>query len=106
MCIDKIETIASTLGALAVTTAVLDNRGIDVQSHLMSDSDAVRACLRFLDEQRILVEPACGAALAAVYDRENARISYAERVCVIVCGGSAVSLDLLQGWRDRFRVVS
>ena len=102
MRIDKIDTIASTLGALAVTSAVLDDRGIDVQSHLVSDSDAVRACLRFLDEQRILVEPACGAALAAAYDRQSARIADASRVCVIVCGGSAVSLDLLQGWRERF----
>jgi L-serine/L-threonine ammonia-lyase len=53
--------------------------------------------LRFADDHRILVEPACGAALAAVYDRA-APLVEREPIVVIVCGGAGVSLALLKEW--------
>ena len=40
-----------------------------VHSVVLDDLDAVRACLRFAEDHRMLVEPACGAGLAAVYQR-------------------------------------
>ncbi len=95
--------MASTLGALAVTAATLEGP-VHVTPCVVSDADAVGACLRFAAEQRVLVEPACGAALAAVYGAafRAAHVADAQRVCVIACGGSAVSLPLLEGWRQRF----
>jgi L-serine/L-threonine ammonia-lyase len=60
----------------------------------VSDAQATAACARFADAQRVLVEPACGAALAAV-DRHAAGF---RRVLVEVCGGMGVSLELLRSW--------
>lgn len=40
-----------------------------IKPWVCNDTDAVAACLRFAEDHRVLVEPACGAALAAVYGR-------------------------------------
>lgn len=66
-----------------------------------TDQQAVRACLRFADHHRLLVEPACGAALAAVYERAPPLLAACERgggVVVEVCGGSVVDLRALAQW--------
>lgn len=105
--LDKIDTVATTLGALAVTSSVLESR-IETNSVIVNDQQAVRACLDYADRYRQLVEPSCGAALALVSD-ESLRQQYLnnfskanKKVAVIVCGGSAVSLDLLQTWRTKY----
>jgi L-serine/L-threonine ammonia-lyase len=46
------------------------------------------------------VEPACGAALAPVYDNA-AVLSGHVPVLVIVCGGAGASLELLREWDRR-----
>jgi L-serine/L-threonine ammonia-lyase len=99
----EISTVASTLGALAVTGATLLGP-CTTKSCVVTDREAVSACLRFAKEHRVLVEPACGAALAAIYEERHraAHIAGAARVVVVVCGGSAVSLELLEAWRIRF----
>ena len=38
-----------------------------IHSHVVTDAQALDACERFLLDHRILVEPACGAALALAY---------------------------------------
>jgi L-serine/L-threonine ammonia-lyase len=111
--LEKIATVATSLGALAVTPAVIDRASLaarNTRSIVVSDAEAVAACLRLADEHRFLVEPACGAALAAVYsDRHIKRIldlaptrGFIRKVVVIVCGGSAVNLDLLHLWREKY----
>ena len=65
---------------------------------LRPEEQAVDACFRFLDEHRELVEPACGAALAPIYDRCE-YLRGRGPVLVEVCGGAGVNLELLQGWR-------
>lgn len=110
--LDKISTVASSLGALSVTAAVLNSNSKAAQrteSLLVTDSEAVSACLKFADEQRTLVEPACGACLAAVYSPrcrdliQTGKESGAEqKIVVIVCGGSVVSLDLLLSWKEKY----
>jgi L-serine/L-threonine ammonia-lyase len=97
--LSAIKTIASSLGALAVTPSVLNSQ-ICTDSVVVSDSDAVSACLSFADECRQIVEPACGASLSVVYsDKYSHLIAGMDQVVVIVCGGSAVSLDLLHKWK-------
>ena len=62
--------VATSLGAKKVA-----QRAFELQAHhptqsvVVSDSQAVSACTRFLDDHRLLVEPACGAALAPVYEK-------------------------------------
>lgn len=96
-----IESIAITLGARKVAArAVQWAAEHRIQSLLVSDRQAVAACLRFANDQRRLVEPACGAALAAVYEQ----MIVEEQVLVIVCGGAAVTLGMLAGWAKSFAI--
>jgi L-serine/L-threonine ammonia-lyase len=62
----------------------------------------VDACLRFADDHRVLVEPACGAALAAAYLRAPA-IADHDPIVIIVCGGVGVTRELLQQWDEQVR---
>jgi L-serine/L-threonine ammonia-lyase len=66
-----------------------------VQSLVVSDKSAVDASLQFLDDHRILVDPACGAALAAIYKRAPVLECY-QKVLVIVCGGAGVTVSNLE----------
>lgn len=102
--LDRIDTIASTLGAKRVTGRALDwAKRRPITPVVVSDADAVRGCLRFADDHQCLVEPACGAALSLAYDDHPALAPYA-RVAVIACGGIAVSLGKLAGWKAQFGV--
>ena len=95
----RIDSLAITLGARTVAPAALAwTRRHDVRCHAVDDRAAVQACARFADDHRLLVEPACGAALAAVYDRAPA-LEGARRVLVVVCGGAGVNVDLLAQWQ-------
>lgn len=114
--LEKISTIASSLGALSVTAAVLDRTSQAVlmtEPMVVTDAEAVSACLQFADEQRFLVEPACGACLAAVYSARcrdlliaGGKGKEAMNVVVIVCGGSVVNIDLMQKWKKDFTIHS
>lgn len=98
--LERIDSIAITLGALRVADeAYRWTTRHPVESVVVSDRAAVAACVRFADETRRLVEPACGAALAAVYDDHV----LAARTLVVVCGGAAVTLELLETWRQEKR---
>jgi L-serine/L-threonine ammonia-lyase len=95
--IGAITSIATTLGARRVCERALAwTREHPVVSWRVSDRAAVDACLRFADDHRVVVEPACGAALAAVYDRA-APLTGASSVLTVVCGGAgATPADLLR----------
>jgi L-serine/L-threonine ammonia-lyase len=101
--IGAITSIATSLGALAVTPAVLEPSAIRVstESLVVSDEDAVCACEEFLIRQRTLVEPACGAAIAAIFAPHNKRLVGMRNVVVVACGGSVVNLSLLRSWKDQ-----
>lgn len=102
--LDKIDTVATSLGALQVIPSVLDEATVQTESVVVSDREAIDACLRYAHDSRQLVEPACGAALAMVYtDRHyQQHLADMKKVIVIVCGGGAVSLDMLNQWKQRF----
>jgi L-serine/L-threonine ammonia-lyase len=100
-----IDSIATSLGATSVTPVALER----AQSHqgkfesaICSDAEAVDACVQFAQDHRLLVEPACGAALAVVYN-ERLRKMHLEDVegpiVIEVCGGSGVNVDLLHQWK-------
>ena len=100
--LDRIETIASSLGARRVADAAFAwSKRRPIVSVLVSDADAVRACLRFADDHLAVVEPACGAALSLAYDNHPALAPF-KRVAVIACGGVVVSLEKLADWRTQW----
>lgn len=93
-----ITSIATTLGARTVAEKALDwYSNHPVISWVVSDRQAVEACLRFADDHRVLVEPACGASLSVVY--ENAPpLEGRGSVLVVVCGGAGATRELLEKW--------
>ncbi len=99
--LERITSIATTLGARTVAQQALDwTRRHPIVPCVISDRAAVDACLRFADDHRVLVEPACGAALAAGYVRAPALIDR-DPVVIIVCGGVGVTRELLQKWDEQ-----
>jgi L-serine/L-threonine ammonia-lyase len=94
----RIASIASSLGARQVAARALAWAGQHpVSSLVVSDHDAVQACLRFMDDQRVVVEPACGAALAPVYAAAP-QLAACRNVLVIVCGGVTATVAQLHKW--------
>ena len=69
-----------------------------VQSVVVSDAEAINACVRFADEHRCLVEPACGASLALAYSRPESLEEFGS-VVIVVCGGIGISLTKILQWR-------
>lgn len=98
LTLPAITSIATSLGARKVAARALElAREHRTHSVLVDDADATAACRRFADAQRVLVEPACGAALAAV-DIHAELFAGFKRPLVEVCGGMGVSLALLEQW--------
>ncbi len=97
-----ITSIAGSLGAKRVADeAYAWTRRHEIKSAVVSDADAVDACLRFADDMRILVEPACGAALAVAYGKLPQLAPY-KRPLIVVCGGIGVDLAKLQAWKTQY----
>ena len=95
--LERLASVATSLGAKRVADQALECvRSHPVHSHLVSDRAALEACERFLRDHRVLVEPACGAALALAYEADTlARYS---NVLVVVCGGATATLEQIQAW--------
>ena len=99
--LDRIASIATTLGARTIASEALAwTQRHTITPWIVTDRAALDACLRFADDHRVLVEPACGAALSAVYGRAEPLEGLAP-IVVIVCGGAGVSLKLLDDWNKK-----
>lgn len=94
-----ITSIATSLGARRVCQRAFEiTQSRPVDSVVVDDRAAVNACMRFLDDHRVLVEPACGAALAVAYAHAD-QLARFKRVLMIVCGGATATLAQLQAWQ-------
>jgi len=91
-----ITSVATSLGAKRPCDGALEWAACrEIYNVVVSDAQAVKAALRFLDEHRMVVEPACGAALAAL-DSGHPAIKAASSIAVVVCGGATVTAQQLQ----------
>lgn len=98
----QIDTVAVTLGAKQISQRAFElSKQHPTKPQVVSDQEAVKACLNFANDHRILVEPACGAALAVVYEKRKI-IQQFKNIVIIICGGSGVDLNLLNEWRKKF----
>lgn len=96
--LDQVSGIATTLAAKKVCQNAFEvSQALEVRSLVVSDQDTVDACLKFVDDHRILVEPACGATLSVLYD-QAIQFKPADQVLVIVCGGAGITLETLQAF--------
>lgn len=95
-----ITSIAKSLGALAVSKKCEEwaKDGRPIHSSVVSDREAVQACAALATHQRVLVEPACGAAVAAAVRDSASRFNGSGPIVVVVCGGNIASPQLLAQW--------
>ena len=93
--LERISSVATTLGAKQVARQALEvSRTFEVIPHVVTDREAIDACLLFADDHRVVVEPACGAALALVYKNVDA-LKDVKDILLIVCGGAGVNYGKL-----------
>lgn len=111
-----ITSVATSLGAVRVAEQAFEwtRSAAHLTSHVVSDADAVAGSVRFANDALMLVEVACGAAVAPVYNGDLRRVLGAglrdeewagKNVVLIVCGGSNVTLEMLRAYQERFGVV-
>lgn len=102
----KITSTATSLGARRISDKTWElaknggkDAGFDVRSAVLSDEEAMMGCWRLADDERLLVENACGVSVATCYNgvlhEKIPELNKNSLVVVIVCGGSNVSLDML-----------
>ncbi|XP_001378476.2 serine dehydratase-like [Monodelphis domestica] len=102
-----ITSLAKCLGAKTAAARALECiHECQIISVVVDDEDAIQAIERFLDDERMLVEPACGAALAALYSgcvgqlqAEGRLSSSLGSIVVIVCGGNSIHRAELRALR-------
>uniref|UniRef100_A0A3B5KHZ6 L-serine ammonia-lyase n=1 Tax=Takifugu rubripes TaxID=31033 RepID=A0A3B5KHZ6_TAKRU len=109
--LDDITSEAKCLGAKTVCQKAFEQsqrKDLNIISELVSDQQALHAVQTFLDEERVLVEMACGAALAAVYSgiirklQDESRLPALLRpLLVIVCGGSSINMEQLANLKHK-----
>ncbi|OXB71044.1 UNVERIFIED_CONTAM: hypothetical protein H355_000306 [Colinus virginianus] len=104
-----ITSIAKCLGAKTVSARALQcAQEIHVISEVVEDAEAVHAVEKFLDDERMLVQPACGAALALIYSGRLQKLQREGRlqnplgcVVLVVCGGSSITAALLRDLKSQ-----
>lgn len=102
-----IVSIAKSLGAKTVAQAALDAAlNNPVISHAVSDQDCLQTLLQFLDDEKLLIEPACAASLVPFYNgdintlmQSNSKLKGIKNIAVIVCGGTQVNIGMVDKWK-------
>lgn len=100
----KITSTATSLAARRVCrTAFEEARKLNVKSAVLEDAEAAMGCWRFADDERMVVEMACGVCIAMCYDGRLSK-AYPElreesKVVIVVCGGSNVTAGILEDYR-------
>lgn len=97
-----IHSIATSLGARQVCDrAFALTQEHHIESVVVSDAAAVAACEEILLEHRMLVEPACGASVAALHSA-SPLLQQARSVVIILCGGVGITASQLAQWSADF----
>lgn len=103
----RITSFATSLGATRVAEqAFLLAQKSNVKNAVLSDAEAAMGCWRLADDERLLVEPACGASIAVCYDGRLMRmvrhLKPDSNVVLVVCGGSNITLETLCEYRREY----
>jgi L-serine/L-threonine ammonia-lyase len=108
----KITSIATSLGIVRVAERAYElAQQPNVTSIVLSDAEAAMGSVMFAEDEDMLVEVSCGAALAAVYNGELRKAMGSDmdderwrnmKIVVAVCGGSDVTESLLEEYREKY----
>jgi L-serine/L-threonine ammonia-lyase len=110
--LDAITSIATSLGATQVARKAFEwAQRPEVTSCVFSDAEAAMASVNFADDERIIVETACGVSIAPAYNDTLHTILFPHlsdsefekiNIVIVVCGGSNVTLDILEGYKQKY----
>ena len=103
----EISSIAKSLGAKTVAKKAFElGQKANVKSVVLSDAEAAMGCWRLADDERLIVEPACGVSVAVCYDGRLKKLlphlTEDSKVVVVVCGGSDITLESLCEFRKQY----
>ena len=104
---------ATSLGATRVSdrTWELFTSSKQARNAVLTDAEAAMGSWRFADDERILVELACGVNVALCYGGRMAKalgrpVKSDEKVAIVLCGGSNVTIDMINTWKQEFGLLS
>ena len=102
-----ITSIATSLGATRVAEQTFEYaKRENVRSVVLEDAEAAMGCWRLADDERMLAETASGVSVALCYDGRLGKVieglGNESRVVVVVCGGSNVTLEMLNEFRKTY----
>lgn len=109
--LDKITSQATSLGCARVTDKTFKyGQRSNVRSIVLPDAEAAMGCWRLADDERIMVELACGINVALCYDGRLEKalgrpVNPDDKVVIVLCGGSNVSSDMLCNWRREYAYI-
>ncbi|KAJ4300967.1 catabolic L-serine/threonine dehydratase [Kalmusia sp. IMI 367209] len=104
----RITSQATSLGCARVTQMTLDVAQRETfRGVVLPDAEAAMGCWRLADDERIMVELACGVNVALCYDGRlekalGRKVRPDEKVVIVLCGGSNVTVDMLAEWRREY----
>ncbi|KAJ4344467.1 catabolic L-serine/threonine dehydratase [Didymosphaeria variabile] len=104
----RITSQATSLGCARVTQLTLDTAQRDnFRGVVLPDAEAAMGCWRLADDERIMVELACGVNVALCYDGRlekalGRKVRPDEKVVIVLCGGSNVTVNMLSEWRKEY----
>ena len=99
---------ATCLGARTVCRQAFEYGQRDnVRSVVLGDAEAAMGCWRLADDERLMVELACGVNVALCYDGRlekylGKELNADSKVVVVVCGGSNITVEELASYRQEY----
>ncbi|KAJ9668899.1 catabolic L-serine/threonine dehydratase [Coniosporium apollinis] len=106
-----ISSLATSLGATRVAEKAFEyGKRNNVKSVVLEDKEAAMGCWRLADDERLMVEMACGVNAALCYEGRLQKVlgqalNKESKVVIILCGGSNVTVEMLSTWREEFGAV-
>ncbi|KAK5122411.1 hypothetical protein LTR85_003995 [Meristemomyces frigidus] len=107
-----ITSLATSLGATRVSERTFElaqkhRASGKFKNAVLTDAEAAMGCWRFADDERILVELACGVNVAMCYGGRLEKalgrpVRKDEKVVIVVCGGQNVTTSMIEGWKQEF----
>ncbi|KAL9069137.1 MAG: hypothetical protein Q9157_006278 [Trypethelium eluteriae] len=99
---------ATCLGARTVCRQAFEyGQRKNVKSVVLEDAEAAMGCWRLADDERMMVELACGVNVALCYGGRlekylGRKLNAESKVVVIVCGGSNITVEELTSYRQEY----
>lgn len=107
--LERIGSEAKSLGARRVSkeTFRLARERKNVRSVVLDDREAAMGCWRLADDERLMVELACGVNVALCYDGRlekavGKKLTKDSKVVIVLCGGNDVTVEKLHQWRKEY----